>query len=733
MSQDISHRFYSLVAPSQPNEWELEEVFDRLAELPEESCQRLLDHVPAVWPVSHNLCLAYLKDGAEQIESLPPELFPEWIRQLLSVYEKDGLRAARTFISDTRPNFLARHQSDSEVSLAELIQSMTLYIRGVSGRLLGIGEGGDVWTDTDTIFLPSALDQYPSRDENKLLYTYILTYQAMLVKRRFFERLIDRDVPEAVSQTITDPDTTDLLLRVFLFAEGACFIRFQLPGLWKRSESLIRSAFGSKNGGVGRILNLTLDVHESAPVLSGAPGEVWQIPLEEFERFREKHVKVELGSLNRFQRCLLGSFNMNKAEGVINQRRERDRKLFVNMLAHILPNRMADLEDGRDPARGNTSDTSDADRTAAVISEVLGQVRDQDRRYTLQLENDTVLVPDELIELASRINDDLGSIPVGYVQAASGLAGGGRTSDGGLGAGSEYEKPPPGRGHVYDEWDCRRNGYRRDWCTVLDEELPAVKSEFITRTLKRHGGLRKRLRMQFEMLRSSHRYVRRQRDGADLDLDAIIDAMGDAQAGATVGDRLFVRLQRDTRDITALFLVDMSNSTSGWISTFIKEALLLLCEAMEKVGDRYGIYGFSGMRRSRCKLYHIKTVDESYDGAVRERIGAIGPKDYTRMAPAIRHLTSILERSEARTRLLIILSDGKPEDYDGYNGDYAVEDTKKALLEARGKGVKSFCITVDKQSHDYLDHMYGAGNSIFINKIENLPAKMSQVYRILTR
>ncbi len=118
---------------------------------------------------------------------------------------------------------------------------------------------------------------------------------------------------------------------------------------------------------------------------------------------------------------------------------------------------------------------------------------------------------------------------------------------------------------------------------------------------------------------------------------------------------------------------------------------------------------------------------------MQDRISAIGPKDYTRMAPAIRHLTTLLEQSDAKSRLLISLSDGKPEDYDGYNGEYAIEDTKKALLEARGKGIIPFCITVDKKAHDYLDHMYGSGNYIFINQVDKLPARMAQIYRTLTR
>jgi nitric oxide reductase NorD protein len=137
------------------------------------------------------------------------------------------------------------------------------------------------------------------------------------------------------------------------------------------------------------------------------------------------------------------------------------------------------------------------------------------------------------------------------------------------------------------------------------------------------------------------------------------------------------------------------------------------------------------MRRLRCELFHVKHIDEHYDTAVQERICSIGPREYTRIGPAIRHATRVLESVEAKVRLLVVLSDGKPEDYDDYKGEYAVEDTRHALIESRVAGIHPFCITVDKHHHDYLGHMYG-DNYIFINDIKKLPTRMPEIYRVLT-
>jgi len=733
--KEISARFHALVAPSLPNEWEFEEIVDRLAAVSDDFCDHMLHHVPAVWPISQSLCFRYLRKARELDRVLPPEYMEEWVRQLLFNYERGGLRDAEDFMGDVEANFLFRYNSESRVALTDLSATMTHYIRGVSGRMLGITEGAQVWTDTETIYVPPELNIFPDLEDNKRFYKFILTYQAVLTQQRVFERIVDGNTPASVSDMLDrlhGAHGADLPLRIFLFIEAAGYIRQALPGLWERTSMLLKSQFEPQAAtAVNRCVNRWWDRIETDPNAGASVSTA--ISLDGFTRFQAACEGLENVSLSRPQKLLFGSFNLEKAGTVITLRREDERRRFVNMLARILPQQTI----AGDPAEAPDSDESPGAAAAAdsvgVISEALEQVVKDRERRVLQIDNAQVVVPDELVELSRRIMDDLGALPVGYVQAASGLACGGRPKNGVAGASDDTANAGAQNEYVYDEWDCRRNGYRRDWCTVIDEELAVVRSDFIARTLQKHNGLRKRLRMQFEMMRNTHRTVRRQRDGDDIDLDAVIDAMGDARAGVTVADRLFVRLQRDKRDIATIFLIDMSNSTTGWIGTFIKEALVLLCEAMEKIGDRYGIYGFSGMKRSRCKLYHIKTLDEVYDESVKERISAIGPKDYTRMAPAIRHLTSILEQVDSKTRLLITLSDGKPEDYDGYNGEYAIEDTRKALREAQGRGVKPFCVTIDKQSHAYLDHMFGVGNYIFINKIEHLPEKMAQIYRVLTR
>ena len=181
-----------------------------------------------------------------------------------------------------------------------------------------------------------------------------------------------------------------------------------------------------------------------------------------------------------------------------------------------------------------------------------------------------------------------------------------------------------------------------------------------------------------------------------------------------------------------MFMVDMSGSTLGWVNDAERESLVLLCEALELLGDRYAIYGFSGRTNKRCEVYKIKEFDEPYNLEVRQRISGIRPKAYTRMGVAIRHLGHLLHQTRARTKLLITLSDGRPEDYGGYKGKYGIEDTRHALLESRQGGIHSFCITIDNEAQEYLPHMYGPANYAVIDEVQKLPYKVADIYRRLT-
>ncbi len=285
---------------------------------------------------------------------------------------------------------------------------------------------------------------------------------------------------------------------------------------------------------------------------------------------------------------------------------------------------------------------------------------------------------------------------------------------------------------LYDEWDHSRQKYRKDWCHLKEVDIKPVHNNFVNNTLHKHRGLLKRLHRTFEALREDDKRMKRQPFGDDIDLDAVIEAYTDNKIGIEASQNLFTKSRKMDRNIAVMFMIDMSGSTAGWINEMEREALVLLCESLETLGDRYAIYGFSGATHERCELYKVKEFDEDYDNEVKARISGIEPQDYTRMGAAIRHLTKRLHKVEARTKLLITLSDGRPDDQDGYRGPYGIEDTRRALIEAKYLGIHPFCITIDDEAMDYLQHMYGAVNFAVIDQVDKLPYKVSDIYRRIT-
>ncbi|MDH3640138.1 MAG: VWA domain-containing protein, partial [Gammaproteobacteria bacterium] len=158
----------------------------------------------------------------------------------------------------------------------------------------------------------------------------------------------------------------------------------------------------------------------------------------------------------------------------------------------------------------------------------------------------------------------------------------------------------------------------------------------------------------------------------------------------------------------------------------------LLSEALYALGDQFAIYGFSGSSRRNCTVYRVKDFEEPYNQATQNLIIGISPRNYTRMGVAVRHLTNKLKSREARTKLLLIVSDGQPEDKDGYRGRYAIEDTRKAIIEARSSSIYPFCITIDKRGLDYLPHMFGRYHFTVIDNVRHLPSKLSELYYQMT-
>jgi nitric oxide reductase NorD protein len=201
----------------------------------------------------------------------------------------------------------------------------------------------------------------------------------------------------------------------------------------------------------------------------------------------------------------------------------------------------------------------------------------------------------------------------------------------------------------YDEWDYRRGSWRHGWCHLYEMKAPVGDHEWVDEVRSRHAHLIRSIRRRFEALRGEDKPQKRQFDGEEIDLDAQVEARADRKSRQRTSPRLFIHRRRIERSLAVMFMVDMSGSTKGWVNDAERESLVLLCEAIEALGDSYAIYGFSGWTRTHCDIYPVKRFADRYDAETRRRIAGIEARDYTRMGVAVRHLSGLLVRRTPAT------------------------------------------------------------------------------------
>ncbi|MDU4249947.1 nitric oxide reductase activation protein NorD [Pseudomonas sp.] len=333
---------------------------------------------------------------------------------------------------------------------------------------------------------------------------------------------------------------------------------------------------------------------------------------------------------------------------------------------------------------------------------------------------------------AAKVADDLDHLSLSRQRQKKG---GGLKLDLDLPA-ADFDDVPLGEGIRLPEWDYRRQQLIDDHVCLQPmlprDAVPAPLPDAL-------APIARRLRRQFESLRQQPQWLRRQPQGAELDLEAWLDFSVERRLGACSEPGLFLERRQTRRDLACLLLADLSMSTDAHIDNdhrvidLISDSLLLFGEALQAVGDRFALYGFSSLRRQQVRLTQLKTFDERHNDAVRGRIRALRPGYYTRMGAAIRRATQLLLERKERQRVLLILTDGKPNDLDLYEGRYGVEDTRQAVQEARHAGLVPFCITIDREAAGYLPHLFGSQGYLLINDPAQLPVHLPQLYRQLTR
>ncbi len=692
---------------AQLDEWlEVEYTFfdtstlaDSLLQRDAESCRLMLDWTRRIASTQIPLAYEFTTRVLVQMEQLDAPLIESWALHAMDAYDRSGLLPAMALVRDVEQFRHYRREKAFGVRLEEHQSVLRHFVHGLSGRKLELEaapEGDDgVWCDSETLYLPAVLLTFDDREKNYQLYKVMIAL--LWAQTRFGGFRLDLDH----LQQCTPGELA--LFNCFERLRLEQHIARELPGLYRQLVQFKEASLPLETASPWREITQILFqpkacAADSLALLADTP-----------------HLTPLVSPPYQF------SLNASQVTATMAKRIEREKARFKVALNELLPANDQETKQGGAPQPEQLQKEDESQPEGFTVE--------------IQLDGKPLTPPENMRQLLSSILLDFGELPPDYLVPA--------------GAGdydpkllNEIEEDPDavwlGTYHeegafLYDEWDHGRQHYRKNWCAVRETNIQPMHDSFVDNTRIKYHSLIKQLRRSFEAMRDEDKLLKRQADGDEVDLDALVEALADSKDGREMSSRLFTRMHRSDRNIAVLFMVDMSGSTKGWINEAEKESLVLLCEALESLGDRYAIYGFSGVGRKRCEIYTIKRFADHYDDKTRARISGIEAQDYTRMGAPIRHLSKILNESEAKTRLLITLSDGKPDDYADYKGDYGIEDTRRALVEARRSGIHPYCITIDETARDYLPHMYGAAAYTLVERVEELPQKVADIYRKITR
>lgn len=652
------------------------------------------------------LARQFVSRSAKALGSMDRIGVEQWLVKSMDAFDNRGLGAGIEVLEqldDFVSEYANRH---TRCTIDDVTTFLQHYVKGLGGRELSIMSEAETYTDTEKLYLPEVINALPGADENESIYkltavhlwaqTWFGTWRYQVVERMIRHHDLDAVLP--------------MFNRLECLRLDACIAR-ELPGLAREMNKYAydgeahANAWQNLRAKAERLLAPDATAVDSLLLSADLVGE-------------------NLPRLKRYQ----GGLRPYEVREALFARVEREKAALQDKLSEIQ----------RDMQAPNAGDDADMPMDPKELGEFqMSQDGDQeasgDMDMQLTYDGEPVEMSQELRDLLGSVMQDFGEVPDDYMDGIDpGMYPDDlEASEGGI-KGDKNDESELENAISYREWDYTRQRYREGFCKLSEFDVPDGDESFVQETLDKYRGLLKSIKRTFEAVLGETKLQRRQADGDDIDLDALVEAHADIVSGREMSEYIYTKYRKLDRNIAVMFMVDMSGSTLGWVNDAERESLILLCEALQTLGDRYAIYGFSGRTNKRCEIYRVKTFDDRYDDATRGRISGIRPKSYTRMGVAIRHLGHLLNETRAKTKILITLSDGRPEDYGGYKGRYGIEDTRHALLELRRDGIHSFCITIDKEAQDYLPHMYGVANYAVIDEVKKLPLKVADIYRRLT-
>lgn len=295
------------------------------------------------------------------------------------------------------------------------------------------------------------------------------------------------------------------------------------------------------------------------------------------------------------------------------------------------------------------------------------------------------------------------------------------------------DKKEDGRHICYDEWNYQKKQYKPDYCRVYLKSIKGDNHNYAATALSENGSTLNGLRRKFAQIHQNRQMVRKMPDGEEIDMDAVVDMFTNIKSGHTPSENIYISKRKKEPDISILFLVDLSLSTDSYaggnrILDVEKQAVILFGQVLEEYGVDFAIGGFYSKTRNNCAYISVKDFDDDWTVAKRN-IGAVEPKGYTRIGPALRHSKALISKRQMQNKWVILLSDGKPNDYDKYEGRYGVADVKQALREMSEYHINTYAIAIESSAKYYLPQMFGQNHYNILSHPDMLLNSLTTLYQ----
>jgi len=666
---------------------------------------------------------------------------------------------------------IARHPAELE-KIGEVLRLYTKALTGHEIRLIPRGASsarGAGWlTPTDdgkaiSLMLPAKIDRFPSERENFAWYKVILTHQAGHAEFGTFQFSLSRASglfqdwrPSLAKNISANPSADDrqalrelfpdplLGMTIFDCVEDARIdgkVLQRYPGIERAYRQVVLTVLAERP----RLGALPLREALLEGLVQASLGAT---PLREAPESLQQALASALEHLSR----------VNDASATVEDSAEAALRIY--RIAAALPNVIDDEDCCHDHEHEHHQRHPDNEQTPDRLDESVKDPQDISFRAPPEVEF-RLHMDESLLDRKEQKNNAENQPSDDLIESEA---------DGPL----KCDEPFC---YLYPEWDFRAGGFKDRWCRVRERIMEEGTSDFYTETLNEYRWLVSQVRARFEhFLPELFRKVTRRYDGEDIDLDQLVDRVVDLQAGAAPSEKIYWRRERTQRDVAVALLLDMSATTNEYVqleaaravrptlataqsySQYLrqiasgvdgrgkplrkrtidieKQATIVLLQALESIGDSYAVFAFSGSGRADVEFHVVKDFAEPLSQRVARRVDGIAPAHATRMGAAIRHAVKKLGKVDAQTRLLFLVSDGRPYDRDygrdANDQDYAVHDTRQALHEAARRKIRPFCLTVDKEGGDYMRAMCEDLLYKVVTRVEDLPISLITAYPKIT-